>query len=75
MGQDQSNQQVTNLSTSLSDTLHVSKPISSVGIVDHGRLTADGHAYTPRCEKAPPIDPFTAEDIKITFDDWLPVLE
>ena len=61
--------------TSLSDTLYVSRPISSVGTVDHGKLTADGHAYIPRRGKAPPIDPFTAEDIGITFDDWLPILE
>ena len=25
--------------------------------------------------KAPPFDPFTAEDPEITFDDWLPTLE
>ena len=73
--QNQSNQQVTNLSTSLSDMLYVSRPISSVGTVDQGKLTLDGHAYIPRCGKAPPIDPFTAEDIGITFDDWLPILE
>ena len=72
--QDQSNQQVTNLSTSLSDMLYVSRPISSVGTVDQGKLTADGHAYIPRRGKAPPIDPFTAEDIGITFDNWLPII-
>ena len=70
--QDQSNQQVTtNLSISLSDMLYVSRPISSVGTVDQGKLPADGHAYIPGCGKAPPIDPFNAEDIGITFDDWL----
>ena len=73
--QDQSNQQVTNLSTSLSDMLYVSRPISSVGTVDQGKLTTDSHAYIPRRAKAPPIDPFTAEDIGITFDDWLAILE
>ena len=72
--QDQSNQQVTNLSTSLSDMLYVSRPISSVGTVDQGKLTADGHAYIPRRGKAPPIDPFTAEDIGIAFDNWLPII-
>ena len=75
ISQDQSNQQVTNLNTSLSDTLFISRPISSIGTVNHGKLTAEGHAYTPRRGKAPPIDPFTAEDIGITFDDWLPILE
>ena len=73
--QDQSNQQVTNLSASLSDMVFVSRSISSVGTVDQGKLPADGHAYIPRCGKAPPIDPFTAEDIRITFDEWLPILE
>jgi len=28
-----------------------------------------------RCGKVPPIDAFTAQDIGITFDDWLPTLE
>ena len=69
--QDQSNQQVTNLRP----IRPISRPISSVGTVDQGKLTADGHAYIPQHGKAPPIDPFTAEDIGITFDDWLPILE
>ena len=73
--QNQPNQQVTNLSTPLSDALYISKPICSIGTVDCGKLTADSHAYIPRRGKAPPIDPFTAEDIGITFDDWLPILE
>ena len=73
--QNQSNQQVTNLSAPLSDALYISKPICSIGTVDCGKLTADSHAYIPRSGKAPPIDPFTAEDIGITFDDWLPILE
>ena len=38
----QSTQQVTKLSTSLSDTLFTSRPISSVGTVSHGKLTAEG---------------------------------
>ena len=63
------------MSTSLSDMLYVSRPISSVGTVEQGKLTADGHAYIPRRGKASLIDPFTAEDIGITFDDWLPILE
>ena len=28
-----------------------------------------------RCGKAPPIDEFTREDSRVTFDDWLPTLE
>ena len=73
--QPQSNQQVTNLNTSLSDTLYVSRPVSSIGTVNHGKFIAEGHACAPRRGKAPPIDPFTAEDVGITFDDWLPILE
>ena len=29
----------------------------------------------PRRGKAPPVDPFTAENVKITFDDWLQMLD
>ena len=54
---------------------YISRPICSIGTVDRGKLTADSHAYNPRRGKAPPIDPFTAEDIGITFDDWLPILK
>ena len=69
------------MSTSLSDALfiasYISRPICicSVGTADHGKLTADSHACIPRCGKAPPVDPFTAVDIGITFDDWLPILK
>ena len=24
--------------------------------------------------KAPPVDPFTAEDMEVSFDDWIPAL-
>ena len=41
----QSNQQVTNLSTPFSDALYISRPVSSVGTLDRGKLTADSHAY------------------------------
>ena len=73
--QNQSNQQVTNLSTSLTDALYVSRPICSVGTTDRGKLTGDSYAHNPRQGKAPPTDPFTAEDRGMTFDDWLPILE
>ena len=43
--QNQSNQQVTNLSTPFSDALYISRPVSSVGTLDRGKLTADSHAY------------------------------
>ena len=71
----QPDQQVTKLSASLSDILPTSRPISSIGIVNQGKLTAEGQTYTSRRGKAPPIDPYTAEDVRITFDDWLPILE
>ena len=64
-----SSQQVTNLSTSLSDVLYVSRPISSTGIANGSKLTTESQACAPRRGKAPPVDPFTAEDVKITFDD------
>lgn len=38
----QPNQQVTQLSTSLSDTLFTSRPISSVGTANYGKLTTEG---------------------------------
>ena len=28
-----------------------------------------------RCGRAPPVDPFTAVDPEIRFDDWLSILE
>ena len=56
----QSSQQVTNLSTSLSDVLYVSRPISSTGIASGSKLTTESQACAPRQGKAPPVDPFTA---------------
>ena len=43
--QNHSNQQVNNLSTPLADALYISRPICSIGTVDHGKLTADDHVY------------------------------
>ena len=63
------------MSTSLTDALYVSRPIRSIYTTDCGKLTGDSYAHHPQRGKAPPIDPFTAEDIRITFDDWLPILE
>ena len=64
------NQQVTCVSSSLSDALSTGRPICSVGI---GGTTVGEHSA--RRGKAPPIDLFTAESLEITFDDWLPTLE
>ena len=60
------NQQVTCVSSSLSNALSTSRPISSVGI--GGTMVGE---LSARRGKAPPIDLFTAESIGITFDDWL----
>ena len=51
------------------------RPICYIATVDRGKLSADSYAYITQHEKAPPIDLFAAEDIGITFDDWLPILE
>ena len=64
------NQQVTYVSSSLSNDLSISRPISSVGI--GGTMVEE---LSTRRGKAPPIDLFTAESIGITFDDWLLTLE
>ena len=64
------NQQVTCVSSSLSNALSTSRPISSVGI--GGTMVGE---LSARRGKAPPIDLFTAESIGITFDDWLLTLE
>ena len=64
------NQQVTCVSSSLSNALSTSRPISSVGI--GGTMVGE---LSARRGKAPPIDLFTAESIRITFDDWLLTLE
>ena len=39
------------------------------------RAPAVSTPLVQRCGKAPPVDPFTADDPEITFDDWLPTLE
>ena len=39
------------------------------------RAPAVSTPLVQRRGKAPPIDPFTADDPEITFDDWLPTLE
>lgn len=54
---------MTNLSTSLSDTFYVSRPVSSTGMVNHGKMMAEGLNYAHHQGKAPPVDPFTAEGL------------
>ena len=59
----------------LFSTPFVSRPISSTGVANCGKVATDNLASTFRRGKAPPIDSFTAEDTTITFDDWLLTLE
>jgi len=68
-------QPVTGKNVSLSNTPFIHRPISSIGIANCDRITPDNPVSMPCHGKAPPIDPFTAEDITITFDDWLLIVE
>ena len=72
--------QVTNVSTSLTSAPFISRPINSAGTAATRTFTvtaAPGGNNQSQCRrgKAPPIDEFTGEDSRITFDDWLPILE
>ena len=71
----QSHQQVTSLNSLLSDVLYVSRPISLTGTATGNKSATENQACAPRRGKAPPVDLFTAQDTKITFDDWLLTLE
>ena len=71
----QSGQLVTNNCVSLSNTPFINRPISSIGVANCDRIAPDNPVTTLSRGKAPPIDSFTAEDITITFDDWLLTLE
>ena len=68
-------QQVTQLSTSLSNVVSLNRPVYSTGTASGVDLPCTSHASTSRRGKAPPVDPYTAEDVKTTFDDWLLTLE
>ena len=73
-------EQVTSVSTSLSSALFTSRPVSSARAATAGTFTATAAPWgsnQSQCRrgKAPPIDEFTGEDSRITFDDWLPILE
>ena len=76
----QPEEQVTSASTTLSGALFTSRLVSSAGAVTTGTSTATAAPWGRdqlqcRRGKAPPIDEFTGEDRRITFDDWLPILE
>ena len=38
-------------------------------------MPGTSHAHISHRGKAPPVDPFTADDVKTTFDDWLLMLQ
>ena len=77
----QPEEQVTSASNTLSGALLTSRPVSSAGAVTTETFTATAapwgrdQSQCRCCGKAPPIDKFTGEDRRITFDDWLPILE
>ena len=73
-------EQVTSASNNSSGALSTSKPVSSAGAVTTGTFTATaapwGHDQSQcYCGKTSPVDEFTGEDMQITLDDWLPILE
>jgi len=68
-------QPVTGKNVSLSNTPFIHRHISSIGIANCDRITPDNPVSMPCHGKTPPIDLFTAEDITITFDDWLLTVE
>ena len=76
----QPEEQVTSANTTLSGALFTSRLVSSAGAVTTGTFTATAAPWGrdhSQCRhgKAPSIDEFTGEDRRITFDDWLPILE
>ena len=72
----QPEKQVTNVNTSLSSALFTSRPVNTAGAATTGTCTvttAQWSSHQSQCchGKAPPIDEFTSEDSRITFDDWV----
>jgi len=59
-------QQVTQLSTCLSDIVSISRPICSTGTASGSKLLTTSYAYISCHGKAPPVDSFMAEDVKMT---------
>ena len=68
-------QQETRLSTCLSDIVSVGRPVCSTGTASGSKLPGTSHVYIFRHGKAPPVDPFIADDVNTTFDDWLLTLQ
>ena len=65
-------QQVTQLRTCLSDIAFVvGRPVCSTGTASGSKLPGTSHAYISRHRKAPPVDLFTVDDVKTTFDDCM----
>ena len=68
-------QQVTQLSTSLSNMVSINRPLCSTVTANGIDLPSTSQAFISWRGKAPPVDLYTAEDVKTTFDDWLMTLE
>ena len=68
-------QQETRLSTCLYDVVSVGRPVCSTGTTSGSKLLGTSHVYIFRHGKVPPVDHFTADDVKTTFDDWLLTLQ
>ena len=64
-------------STTLQAPGPMSLPTSVVSLCPPllSRAPAVSTPLVQHCGKAPPVDPFTADDPEITFDDWLPTLQ
>ena len=76
----QPKEQVTSTTTILSGALITSRPFSSAGAVTTGTFTATaapwGHDQSLyHCGKALPTNEIIGEDRRVTFDDWLFILE
>ena len=70
------------MSTISSGPFLTSGPVNSTGVATAGTvantaLTALSGDNQSQCRhgKAPLIDEFTGKDSRVTFDDWLPILE
>ena len=59
----------------MSDIVSVGRPVCSTGTTSGSKLPGTSHVYISRHGKAPPVDPFTADDVNTTFDDWLLMLQ
>ena len=49
--------------------------LSAESVLDVSTTSTSASESRPRRGKAPPVDPFTGEDLASTLDDWLPSLQ